>query len=154
MRKIKLECEQVRALLVDGECSIVGNMYEVSQMDGLCVRVDADGVLRKVDMPRERKGRVGRPSKTRIRSTASEGIFVDKEGKFVVGDEVDVVDGRRVEITSVKVKRAKDISNHEWNAMGVYWNVDYVANDSKCLHLGVSSLDKANDVCMYWYKEV
>jgi hypothetical protein len=168
-KKIKLSAEQLRALMVDGECSIVGGVYEVSGVEGLYVRFDEGGVLSKVDAPEKRPvGRpkkvkengvsapVGRPRSTRIKSRATSGIFADKVGKFVEGQVIDVESTypRRVEIIRVEVKQAEDISDKEWKEMGCVWTADFVAKNVKALALLDNGLSMKDEVGLYWYKEI
>ena len=152
--KIKLSADQLRALMVEGECSIVGSVYEVSGVEGLYVRFDEGGVLKKVDAPAKRP--IGRPKKARIKSKEASGMFVDRVGKFIVGQVVDV-DGayeRRVEIVRAEVKQAEDISDKDWGAMGYVWTADFAAPKVKELALLVNGLSIMDEVGLYWYKEV
>lgn len=152
--KIKLSADQLRALMVDGECSIVGSVYEVSGVEGLYVRFDESGVLAKVDAPAKRP--VGRPKRVRIKSREAKGLFVDRVGKFIVGQVVDV-DGayeRRVEIVRAEVKQAEDISDKEWKEMGCVWTADFVAKNVKELALLENGLSMKDEVGLYWYEEV
>jgi hypothetical protein len=168
-KKISLSADQLRALMVDGECSIVGGVYEVSGVEGLYVRFDEGGVLSKVDAPEKRPvGRhkkvkeegvsapVGRPRSTRIKSKATSGVFADKVGKFVEGQVIDVESTypRRVEILRVEVKQAEDISDKEWKEMGCVWTADFVAKNVKALALLDNGLSMKDEVGLYWYKEV
>jgi hypothetical protein len=168
-KKIKLSADQLRALMVDGECSIVGGVYEVSGVEGLYVRFDEGGVLSKVDAPEKRPvGRpkkvkedgvsapVGRPRSTRIKSRATSGIFADKVGKFVEGQVIDVESTypRRVGILRVEVKQAEDISDKEWKEMGCVWTADFVAKNVKALALLDNGLSMKDEVGLYWYEEV
>lgn len=168
-KKIKLSADQLRALMVDGECSIVGGVYEVSGVEGLYVRFDEGGVLSKVDAPEKRPvGRpkkvkeecvsapVGRPRSTRIKSRTTSGVFADKVGKFVEGQVIDVESTypRRVEILRVEVKQAEDISDKEWKDMGCVWTADFVAKNVKALALLDNGLSMKDEVGLYWYKEV
>lgn len=50
-KKIKLSADQIRLLMVEGKCSIVGSVYEVSGVEGLYVRFDECGELVRVDAP-------------------------------------------------------------------------------------------------------
>lgn len=152
--KIKLSADQLRALMVEGECSIVGSVYEVSGVEGLYVRFDEGGVLVKVDAPLKRP--VGRPKRARIKSREAKGLFVDKVGKFIVGQVVDV-DGayeRRVEIVRVEVKQAEDISDKEWGTMGYVWTADFAAPKVEELALMVNGLSMSDEVGLYWYEEI
>jgi hypothetical protein len=168
-KKISLSADQLRALMVDGECSIVGGVYEVSGVEGLYVRFGVDGMLSKVDTPEKRPvGRpkkvkdegvsapVGRPRSTRIKSRATSGIFADKVGKFVEGQVIDVESTypRRVEILRVEVKQAEDISDKEWKEMGCVWTADFVAKNVKALALLDNGLSMKDEVGLYWYEEV
>ena len=152
--KIKLSADQLRALMIEGRCSIAGSVYEVSGVEGLYVRFDEDGVLAKVDAPVKRP--IGRPKKARIKSKDAKGLFVDRAGKFIVGQVVDV-DGayeRRVKILRVEVKQAEDISDKEWKEMGCVWTADFAAPKVKELALMVNGLSMKDEVGLYWYKEV
>ena len=168
-KKISLSADQLRDLMVDGECNLVGSVYEVSGVEGLYVRFDEGGVLRKVDAPEKQPvGRpkkvkdecvsapVGRPRSTRIKSKATSGIFADKVGKFVEGQVIDVESTypRRVEILRVEVKQAEDISDKEWKEMGCVWTADFVAKNVKALALLDNGLSMKDEVGLYWYKEV
>lgn len=152
--KIKLSAEQLRALMVDGECSIVGSVYEVSGVEGLYVRFDEGGVLAKVDAPLKRP--VGRPKKARIKSKEASGMFVDRAGRYVVGQVVDVESAyeRRVEILRVEARQAEDISDKEWGAMGYVWTADFAAPKVKELALMVNGLSMKDEVGLYWYSDV
>jgi hypothetical protein len=168
-KKISLSADQLRDLMVDGECDLVGSVYEVSGVEGLYVRFGVDGMLSKVDAPEKRPvGRpkkvkeecvsapVGRPRSTRIKSKATSGIFVDKVGKFVEGQVIDVESTypRRVEILKVEVKQAEDISDKEWKEMGCVWTADFVAKNVKALALLDNGLSMKDEVGLYWYEEV
>lgn len=168
-KKIKLSADQLRDLMVDSECNLVGSVYEVSGVEGLYVRFDEGDVLRKVDAPEKRPvGRpkkvkeegvsapVGRPRKTRIKSRATSGVFADKVGKFVEGQVIDVESTypRRVEILRVEVKQAEEISDKEWKEMGCVWTADFVAKNVKVLALLENGLSMKDEVGLYWYKEV
>ena len=152
--KIKLSADQLRALMVEGGCSIVGSVYEVSGVEGLYVSFDEGGVLVKVDAPLKRP--VGRPKKARIKSNEAKGLFVDKVGRYVVGQVVDVDSAyeRRVEIVRVEVKQAEDISDKEWGAMGYVWTADFAAPKVKELALLENGLSMKDEVGLYWYEEV
>lgn len=152
--KIKLSTDQLRALMVEGECSIVGSVYEVSGVEGLYVRFDEGGVLAKVDAPVKRP--VGRPKRVRIKSKEANGMFVDRVGRYVVGQVVEVESAyeRRVEIVRVEVKQAEDISDKEWGAMGYVWTADFAAPKVKELALLVNGLSMNDEVGLYWYEEV
>lgn len=152
--KIKLSSDQLRALMVEGECSIVGSVYEVSGVEGLYVRFDEGGVLVKVDAPVKRP--IGRPKKARIKSKEASGMFVDRVGRYVVGQvvEVDSAYERRVEIVRAEVKQAEDISDKEWGAMGYVWTADFAAPKVKELALMVNGLSMNDEVGLYWYEEV
>ena len=152
--KIKLSADQLRALMVEGRCSIVGSVYEVSGVEGLYVRFDEGGVLAKVDAPLKRP--VGRPKKARIKSMEASGMFVDRVGRYVVGQVVDVDSAyeRRVEIVRAEVKQAEDISDKEWKEMGCVWTADFAAPKVKELALLVNGLSMKDEVGLYWYEEV
>lgn len=153
-KKISLSSDQLRALIVEGRCSIVGSVYEVSGVEGLYVRFDEGSVLKKVDAPAKRP--VGRPKKARIKSKEASGIFVDRVGRYVVGQVVEV-DGayeRRVEIARAEVKQAEDISDNEWKEMGYVWTADFAAPKVKELALMVNGLSMKDEVGLYWYEEV
>ena len=152
--KIKLSADQLRALMVEGRCSIVGSVYEVSGVEGLYVRFDEGGVLAKVDAPLKRP--VGRPKKARIKSKEANGMFVDRVGRYVVGQvvEVDSAYERRVEIVRVEVRQAEGISDKEWGAMGYVWTADFAAPKVKELALMVNGLSMKDEVGLYWYEEV
>lgn len=152
--KIKLSTDQLRALMVEGRCSIVGSVYEVSGVEGLYVRFDEGGVLAKVDAPLKRP--VGRPKKARIKSKEANGMFVDRVGKYVVGQVVDV-DGayeRKVKIVRVETRQAEDISDKEWHEMGYVWTAAFAAPKVKELALMVNGLSMKDEVGLYWYEEV
>lgn len=153
-KKIKLSADQIRLLIVEGKCSIVGSVYEVSGVEGLYVRFDESGELSKVSAPLKRP--IGRPKRARIKSREAKGLFVDRVGKFIVGQIVDV-DGayeRRVEIVRAKVKQAEDISDKEWKEMGCVWTADFAAKKVKELALLNNGLSMKDEVGLYWYKEV
>ena len=152
--KIKLSADQLRALMVEGKCSIVGSVYEVSSVEGLYVRFDEGGELSKVDSPVKRP--VGRPKRARIKSREAKGLFVDRIGRYVVGQVVDVESAyeRRVEIVRVETRQAEDISDKEWGAMGYVWTADFAAPKVKELALMVNGLSMKDVVGLYWYKEV
>lgn len=152
--KIKLSADQLRALMVEGRCSIVGSVYEVSGIEGLYVRFDEGGVLSKVDAPLKRP--VGRPKKARIKSKEASGMFVDRVGRYVVGQvvEVDSAIERRVEIVKVETRQAEGISDKEWGAMGYVWSADFAAPKVKELALMVNGLSMKDEVGLYWYEEV
>jgi hypothetical protein len=153
-KKIKLSADQIRLLMVEGRCSIVGSVYEVSGVEGLYVRFCEGGVLSKVSAPVKRP--IGRPKRARIKSRETKGLFVDRVGKFIVGQVVDV-DGayeRRVEIVRAEVKQAEDISDKEWGAMGYVWTADFAAPKVKELALLVNGLSMKDEVGLYWYEEV
>lgn len=152
--KIKLSTDQLRALMVEGECSIVGSVYKVSGVEGLYVRFDEGGVLSKVDAPLKRP--VGRPKKARIKSKEASGMFVDMVGRYVVGQvvEVDSAYERKVSIVRVEVRQAEDISDKEWGAMGYVWTADFAAPKVKELALMVNGLSMKDEVGLYWYEEV
>lgn len=153
-KKIKLSADQIRSLMVEGKCSIVGSVYEVSGVEGLYVRFGVDGMLSKVDAPEKRP--VGRPKRARIKSREAKGLFVDRVGKFIVGQVVDVECAyeRRVEIVRAEVKQAEDISDKEWKEMGCVWTADFVAKNVKELALLNNGLSMKDEVGLYWYKEV
>jgi hypothetical protein len=140
--------------MVEGRCSIVGSVYEVSGVEGLYVRFDDGGELVRVDAPVKRP--VGRPKKARIKSKEASGMFVDRVGKYVVGQVVDVDSAyeRKVEIVRVETRQAKDISDKEWREMGYVWTADFAAPKVKELALMVNGLSMKDEVGMYWYKEV
>lgn len=153
-KKIKLSADQIRLLMVEGKCSIVGSVYEVSGVEGLYVRFDESGELVRVDAPVKRP--VGRPKRARIKSREVKGLFVDRVGKFIVGQVVDV-DGayeRRVEIVRAEVKQAEDISDNEWKEMGCVWTADFVKRNVKELALLENGLSMKDEVGLYWYREV
>ena len=152
--KIKLSADQIQALIVEGKCSIVGSVYEVSGVEYLYVRFDEGGELSRVSAPVKRP--IGRPKKARIKSREVKGLFVDRVGKFIVGQVVDV-DGtyeRRVEIVRAEVKQAEDITDKEWKEMGYVWTADFAAPKVKELALMVNGLSMKNEVGLYWYREV
>lgn len=153
-KKIKLSADQLLSLMVDGKCRIIGSVYEVSGVEGLYVRFDECGELSKVDAPVKRP--VGRPKRARIKSREAKGLFVDRVGKFIVGQVVDV-DGayeRRVEIVRAEIKQAEDISDKEWKEMGCVWTADFVAKNVKELALLNNGLSMKDEVGLYWYREV
>ena len=153
-KKIKLSADQIQALMVGGKCSIVGSVYEVSGVEGLYVRFDESGELSKVSAPLKRP--IGRPKRARIKSREVKGLFVDRVGKFIVGQIVDV-DGayeRKVEIVKVEVKQAEDISDKEWGAMGYVWTAYFAVPKVKELALLNNGLSMKDEVGLYWYKEV
>lgn len=153
-KKIKLSTDQIQALMVEGKCSIVGSVYEVSGVEGLYVRFDEGGELSKVSAPVKRP--IGRPKRARFKSREAKGLFVDRVGKFIVGQIVDV-DGayeRRVEIVRAEVKQAEDISDKEWNDMGYVWGADIAAPRIKDIALLSNGLTMKDKVGLYWYKEV
>ena len=169
MKKISLNAEQIRDLMVDGKCNLVGEVYEVAHLDGVFVKIGANGEVIKVDAPVKRPvGRpkkvkeegvsapVGRPRKTRIKSKAASGVFADKVGKFVEGQVIDVESTypRKVEILSVEVKQAEDISDKEWKEMGCVWTADFVKRNVQELALLENGLSMKDEVGLYWYKEV
>lgn len=151
MSRIKLSAEQVRDLLVKGECSVVGNVYEVSSV-GMFVRFDENGLLRAVDAPKKRP--VGRPSRVVIRSKEKEGVFIDKAHKFLVGDVTDAKDGRMVEILRVEVKPVSAITDDEWHSMGCNWSDESLTETSKRMHLSFYAFSMDDEVGLYWYKDV
>lgn len=153
-KKIKLSADQLRALMVEGKCSIVGSVYEVSGVEGLYVRFDEGGELVRVDAPVKRP--VGRPKRAHIKSREAKGLFVDRVSKFIVGQVVDV-DGayeRRVEIVRAEVKQAEDISDKEWKEMGCVWTADFVKRNVQELALLENGLSMKDEVGLYWYKEI
>jgi hypothetical protein len=92
----------------------------------------------------------------RIKSREAKGLFVDRVGKFIVGQVVDV-DGayeRRVEIVRAEVKQAEDISDKEWKEMGCVWTADFVKRNVQELALLENGLSMKDEVGLYWYKEV
>lgn len=153
-KKISLSTEQIRDLMVDGECNAIGDVYEVAHLDGVFVKIGADGRFKKVDAPVKRP--VGRPRKTTIPSKAKSGLFIDKVGKFVVGQVVDVVSQseRKVEILKVEFKQARDITDEEWHEMGCVWTIESVADTCKSFYLIRNGLKFEDEVGLYWYKEV
>lgn len=168
-KKISLSTEQIRDLMVDGKCNLVGEVYEVSHLSGVFVKIDANGTFVRVDAPEKRPvGRpkkvkeegvsapVGRPRSTRIKSRATSGIFADKVGKFVEGQVIDVESTypRRVEIVRFEVKQAEDISDKEWKEMGCVWTADFVKRNVQELALLENGLSMKDEVGLYWYKEV
>lgn len=169
MKKISLSSEQLEQLFLNGKCNILDEIYEVSHLSGVYVKINANGGLVRVDAPEKRPvGRpkkvkeegvsapVGRPRRTRIKSKATNGVFADKVGKFVEGQVIDVESTypRRVEIVRVEVKQAEDISDKEWKEMGCVWTADFVAKNIKALALLDNGLSMKNEVGLYWYKEV
>lgn len=168
-KKIKLSADQLRDLMVDGECNAVGEVYEVAHLNGVFVQLGVDGKFIAVDAPAKRPvGRpkkikeegvsapVGRPRKTRIKSRATSGIFADKVGKFIEGQVIDVESTypRRVEIVRVEARQAEDISDKEWKEMGCVWTADFVAKNVKALALLENGLSMKDEVGLYWYEEV
>lgn len=169
MKKISLSSEQVEQLFLNGECNILDDVYEVSHLSGVYVKIDANGKFVRVDAPEKRPvGRpkkvkeegvsapVGRPRRTRIKSKATNGIFTDKVGKFVEGQVVDVESSypRRVKILKVEVRHAKDITDAEWKDMGCVWTADFAAKIVKELTLMSNGLTMKDEVGLYWYEEV
>ena len=118
------------------------------------MRFDEGGVLAKVDAPLKRP--VGRPKKARIKSKEASGMFVDRVGRYVVGQVVDVESAYecKVEITRVETRQAEDISDKEWGAMGYVWTADFAAPKVKELALMVNGLSMKDEVGLYWYEEV
>ena len=168
-KKISLSSEQVEQLFLNGKCDILNEVYEVSHLSGVYVKIDENGKLVRVDAPEKRPvGRpkkvkeegvsapVGRPRSTRIKSRATSGIFADKVGKFVEGQVIDVESTypRRVEILRVEVKQAEDISDKEWKDMGCVWTADFVKRNVQELALLENGLSMKDEVGLYWYKEV
>lgn len=169
MKKISLSSEQVEQLFLNGECDILDEVYEVSHLSGVYVKIDANGKFVRVDAPEKRPvGRpkkvkekgvtapVGRPRRTRIKSKATTGIFTDKVGKFVEGQVVDVESSypRRVTILKVEVRHAKDITDAEWKDMGCVWTADFAAKIVKELTLMSNGLTMKDEVGLYWYEEI
>ena len=169
MKKISLSSEQVEQLFLNGKCNILDEVYEVSHLSGVYVKIDANGKFVRVDAPEKRPvGRpkkvkeegvsapVGRPRRTRIKSKASTGIFTDKVGKFVEGQVVDVESSypRRVKILKVEVRHANDITDAEWKDMGCVWTADFAAKIVKELTLMSNGLTMKDEVGLYWYEEV
>lgn len=169
MKKISLSSEQVEQLFLNGKCNILDEVYEVSHLSGVYVKIDANGKFVRVDAPEKRPvGRpkkvkeegvsapVGRPRRTRIKSKASTGIFTDKVGKFVEGQVVDVESSypRRVKILKVEVRHANDITDADWKDMGCVWTADFAAKIVKELTLMSNGLTMKDEVGLYWYEEV
>ena len=169
MKKISLSSEQVEQLFLNGECDILDEVYEVSHLSGVYVKIDANGKFVRVDAPEKRPvGRpkkvkdegvsapVGRPRSTRIKSRATSGIFADKVGKFVEGQVVDVESSypRRVKILNVEVRHANDITDAEWKDMGCVWTADFAAKIVKELTLMSNGLTMKDEIGLYWYEEV
>ena len=169
MKKISLSSEQVEQLFLNGKCNILDEVYEVSHLSGVYVKIDANGKFVRVDAPEKRPvGRpkkvkeegvsapVGRPRRTRIKSKASTGIFTDKVGKFVEGQVADVESSypRRVKILKVEVRHANDITDAEWKDMGCVWTADFAAKIVKELTLMSNGLTMKDEVGLYWYEEV
>ena len=156
-------------LFLNGECDILNEVYEVSHLSGVYVKIDANGKFVRVDAPEKRpvwrpkkvkeegvSAPIGRPRSTRIKSRATSGIFADKAGKFVEGQVIDVESTypRRVEILRVEVKQAEDISDKEWKEMGCVWTADFVKRNVQELALLENGLSMKDEVGLYWYKEV
>lgn len=145
MKKIKLNSDLIEQLLVNGECSILGVTYEVSQMDGLYVSFDEGGMLRRVTAPARRL--VGRPKIPYIRSRERQGLFLDKVGRFLIGDETESRGSRsrRVRILGVYVKKMRDVSEDELMMLGY----------EDASHSDLEELwDKNREIALYWYEEV
>lgn len=153
-KKISFSSEQIRDLMVDGKCNLVGEVYEVGHLEGVFVKIGANGEAIKVDAPVKRP--VGRPRKTTILSKAERGLFVDKVGKFVEGQIIDVVgqNERKVEILRVEFKSARSITDEEWHEMGCVWTSERVADNCKSLYLIPNGLSMKDEVGLYWYMEV
>lgn len=153
-KKISLSSEQIRNLMVDGECNAIGEVYEVAHLDGVFVKIGVNGKFVRVDAPVKKP--VGRPRKTTILSKSVRGLFVDKVGKFVVGQVVDVLSQteRKVEILRVEFKQANSITDAEWHEMGCVWTADFAAKNVKELALLNNGLSMKDEVGLYWYKEV
>lgn len=149
--KIKLSAEQIRALCVDGECSMSGAMYEVASV-GLFV--EFEGVVRVVDAPQKRA--VGRPSKKKvfIRIKEDSGIFVEVAGKFIEGDKVESLDGRVVRVVRAEAKVGTAVSDAEWHLMGCDWVTDKVADVCKNAHLSHLGLGLDEEMGLYWFERV
>ena len=169
MKKISLSSVQIEQLFLNGECDILDEVYEVAHLDGVFVKIGANGEAIKVDAPVKRPvGRpkkvkeegvsapVGRPRRTRIKSKATSGVFADKVGKFVEGQVVDVESSRprRVKILKVEVRHATNITDAEWKDMGCVWTADFAAKIVKELTLMSNGLTMKDEVGLYWYKEV
>lgn len=169
MRKIKLDAEQTRSLLMNGECSLSGAMYEVASV-GLFVRFEENGVLRVVDAPQKRA--VGRPKKEKteengvkrvvgrpkkkvfIRIKEDSGIFVEVAGKFIEGDKVESLDGRVVRVVRAEAKVGMAVSDAEWHLMGCDWVTDKVADMCKSAHLSHLGLGLDEEMGLYWFERV
>lgn len=153
-KKISLSSEQMGQLFLNGRCNVLGEVYEVSHLDDVFVKIDANGELVRVDAPVKKP--VGRPRKTTILSKSERGLFVDKVGKFVVGQVVDVLSQteRKVEILRVEFKQANSITDAEWHEMGCVWTADFAAKNVKELALLNNGLSMKDEVGLYWYKEV
>lgn len=154
MKKISLSSEQVEQLFLNGECDILNEVYEVSHLSGVYVKIDANGKFVKVDAPVKRP--IGRPKRARIKSREAKGLFVDRVGRYVVGQVVDEDSAyeRRVKIVKVEVKQAEDISDKEWKEMGYVWTADFAASKVKELALLVNGLSMKDEVGLYWYREI
>jgi hypothetical protein len=153
-KKISLNSEQMGQLFLNGRCNVLGEVYEVSHLSDVYVKIDANGELVRVDAPVKKP--VGRPRKTTILSKSERGLFVDKVGKFVVGQVVDVLSQteRKVEILRAEFKQASSITDEEWHEMGCVWTSERVADNCKSLYLITNGLSMKDEVGLYWYKEI